>query len=96
MHYTGNMDEGIEFNQAAFRHEVTEEEADYWDDYYTKNPPKVDPAKKGGYFTSQRELLNVLDKVTADYIMTRSLSNNKMPSQIIGELVRKEIAVASA
>jgi hypothetical protein len=42
---------------------MTEEEAAYWDDYYTKNPPKVDPAKKGGYFTCQRELLNVLDRV---------------------------------
>jgi len=74
---------------------MTEEEADYWDEYYTKNPPKVDSAKKGGYFTRQRELLNVLDQVSADYIMTRSLSCNKMPSQIIGELVRKEIAAAS-
>jgi hypothetical protein len=27
---------------------MTEAEANYWDDYYTKNPPKVDPAKKGG------------------------------------------------
>jgi hypothetical protein len=26
---------------------MTEEEAAYWDDYYTKNPPKVDPTKKG-------------------------------------------------
>jgi hypothetical protein len=34
---------------------MTEEEAAYWDEYYTKNPPKVDPAKKGGYFTRQRE-----------------------------------------
>ena len=75
--------------------QMTEEEADYWDDYYTKNPPKVDPSKKGGYFTRQRELLNVLDRVSADYILTRSLSDNKTPSQIIGELVRSAIAAAS-
>ena len=70
---------------------MTEEEAAYWDDYYTKNPPKVDPDKKGGYFTRQRELLNVLDQVSADYIINRSLSTNKMPAQIIGEIVREKI-----
>jgi hypothetical protein len=31
--------------------EMTEEEADYWDEFFTKNPPKVDPNRKGGYFT---------------------------------------------
>jgi hypothetical protein len=73
---------------------MTEEEAAYWDEYYTKNPPKVDPAKKGGYFTRQRELLNVLDQVSADYIINRSLSTDKMPAQIIGEMVRERIAAA--
>ena len=73
---------------------MTEEEAAYWDEYYTKNPPKVDPTKKGGYFTRQRELLNVLDQVSADYIINCSLSTDKMPAQIIGEMVRERIAAA--
>ena len=73
---------------------MTEEEADYWDEYYTKNPPKVDPAKKGGYFTRQRELLSILDKVSADYILNRSISTNKMPVQIISEMVRERIVAA--
>jgi len=67
---------------------MTEEEADYWDDYYTKNPPKIDPSKKGGYFTRQRELLEALDKVSADYIISCSMSSNKMPAQIIGEMAK--------
>ena len=75
---------------------MTEEEADYWDEYYTKNPPKVDPSKKGGYFTRQRELLDVLDKVSVDYIMSCSMSTNKMPAQIIGEMVRERIAASAA
>jgi len=37
--------------------QMTEEEADALDEYYTKNSPKVDPAKKGGFFTRQWELL---------------------------------------
>jgi hypothetical protein len=74
--------------------EMTDEEADYWDEFFTRNPPKVDPAKKGGYFTRQRELLNVLDKAVADYILTRAEASRQTPAQIIGELVRKEITVS--
>ena len=73
---------------------MTEEEADALDEYYTKNPPKVDPSKKGGFFTRQRELLDILDGVSADYIISRSISTNKMPAQIIGEMVRERISAA--
>jgi hypothetical protein len=71
---------------------MTEEEAYALDDYYTKNPPKVDPRKRGGFFTRQRELLEVLDQVSADYIMIRATAAKKLPAQVIGELVRGEIA----
>ena len=71
---------------------MTEEEADALDEYYTKNPPKVDPSKKGGFFTRQRELLDILDSASADYIISRSISTNKMPAQIIGEMVRERIS----
>ena len=74
---------------------MKEEDADALSDYYTKNPPKVDPSKKGGFFTRQRELLDVLDGVSADYIMSRSLSTNKMPAEIIGEMVREKIAASA-
>ena len=74
---------------------MTEEEADYWDEYYTKNPPKIDPSKRGGYFTRQRELLNTLDQVSADYIINRSLLTDKMPAQIIGEIIHEKIAATT-
>jgi hypothetical protein len=73
---------------------MTEEEADALDEYYTKNPPKVDTTKKGGRFTRQRELLDILDEVSSDYIISRSISTNKMPIQIIGEMVRERIAAS--
>ena len=72
--------------------QMTDEEADYWDEYFTKNPPKVDPSKRGGFFTQQRELLNVLRPVTADYILSRCMSTHKMPSQIIDEIVQQQMA----
>jgi hypothetical protein len=56
--------------------EMTEEEAAYWDDYYTKNPPKVDPAKNGGFAKKS----------------FRVLATHKTPTEIIGELVREKVA----
>jgi hypothetical protein len=32
---------------------MTEEEAYALDDYYTKNPPKIDPGKRGGFLPAQ-------------------------------------------
>jgi hypothetical protein len=75
---------------------MTEEEAKALDEYYTKNPPKVDPSKRGGRFIRQRDLLEALDKVSADYIMTRAMTDNKMPVQIIGEMVRERIELQAA
>jgi hypothetical protein len=71
--------------------QMTEEEAEALDEYYTQNPPKVNTAKGGGYFTRQRELLDVLDDLSADYIITRAGASNKLPAQIIGEIVRERI-----
>jgi len=75
--------------------EMTDEEADYWDELFTKNPPKVDPNRKGGYFTRQRELLDVLDRAAADYIINCALQAKKLPAQIIGDLVREKIAASA-
>jgi hypothetical protein len=75
--------------------EMTDEEADYWDELFTKNPPKVDPNRKGGYFTRQRELLDVLDRAAAGFILDRALEAQKLPAQIIGDMVREKIAASA-
>jgi hypothetical protein len=46
-------------------------------------------------FTRQRELLDELDQVSADYIRTRTDADHKLPVQIIGELVREKIAAST-
>jgi hypothetical protein len=76
--------------------EMTDEDADYWDELFTKNPPKADPNRKGGFFTSQRKLLDVLDSAAADYIMNRALQTQKLPAQIIGDMVMEKIAASVA
>jgi len=76
--------------------EMTDEEADYWDELFTKNPPKADPNRKGGFFTRQRELLDVLDSASADYIVNCAIQAQKLPAQIIGDMVREKIAASTA
>lgn len=74
--------------------EMTDEEADYWDEFFTNNPPKVDPNRKGGYFTRQRELLDLLDRAAADYIINRAIQVQKLPADIIGDMVREQITAS--
>jgi hypothetical protein len=73
--------------------EMTDEEAEYWDEFFTKNPPKVDPAKNGGFAKKSFRLV-ALDKLSEDYLFTRALATHKTPTEIIGELVRKEITAS--
>jgi hypothetical protein len=70
--------------------DMTEEEYKALDELITHTTPKL-KSGAGGILTKQRELLKFLDDVSANYIQTRAEATNKMPSQIIGELVRKEI-----
>ena len=56
--------------------DMTEEEAQYWSDYFMENPPKTDPAKPGIFARP-----------------SKSIETHKSPEEIIGDLVRKEIAV---
>jgi hypothetical protein len=69
---------------------MTEAEADALDEEITNADITLKPGK-GGIFTRQRELIDALDRVSADYIMTRAAADNKLPLQILGEMVHKQI-----
>ena len=69
---------------------MTEEEANALDEEITNADITLIPGK-GGIFTRQRELLDVLDRASADYIMTRAMATEKMPLQIICEIVHEKI-----
>jgi hypothetical protein len=72
---------------------MTEEEAEYWDDYYIKNPPGPGP-NGTGFFTQKRKTAHSLtiDSLSADWLLTKAIAAHKTPSEIISELVQKEIA----
>jgi hypothetical protein len=73
--------------------EMTDEEAEYWDDYYTKNPPEIDPDTNGGFATRTFKMV-ALDRLSENYLLTRAIATHKTPTEIIGELVREKIAAA--
>ena len=70
--------------------DMTNEEYDELDERWTKTTPKVNFARPG-IFARQRALLEVLDKITANYILTRAESTNQTPAQVINKLVHQEI-----
>ena len=70
---------------------MTDEEADALDEYYTKNPPRVDPSKNGGFAKKSFKMV-ALDSLSEDYLFTKAIATNKTPTQIISDLIRSEIA----
>ena len=70
---------------------LAEEEAFALDEYYTKNPPKVDPSKARIRIPMVR-----IDSVTAEYLAKEAKASNKKPEEIINGLVMEKLAKASA
>ncbi|MCL2070585.1 MAG: hypothetical protein FWH19_06340 [Treponema sp.] len=71
--------------------DMTDEEYDALDEHWTKTTPKVNFSRPG-VFAQQRALLDVLDKVTASYILTQAEATSQTPAQVISKLVHQEIA----
>jgi len=69
---------------------MTEEEANALDEEIT-NADITLKSGKGGIFTRQRELLDALDRASADYIITRAVATKKMPLQILAEMIHEKI-----
>ena len=72
---------------------MTEEEADALDEEISNADISLKPDSEG-IFMRQRKLINALDRVSADYIMTRAMATNKMPLQILGDVVHEKIAAS--
>jgi len=74
---------------------MTDEEADYWDDYYTKNPPTPGP-NGSGFFTKMRKnaCSITIDDISTNWLINKAKASNKTPADIISELVREKIAIS--
>jgi len=79
--------------------DLTDEEYDALDEYYTKNPPKLSGNGKSGFFAKQAEKGNTLifiDNLSANWLRIKAEADKTTPEVIIRQLVFKEIAAASA
>jgi len=68
---------------------MTEEEAFALDEYYTNNPPKVDPSK-----ARIRVPMVRIDNITAEYLREKARVSHEKPEEILSSMVREKIAAA--
>jgi hypothetical protein len=87
-----NIEKRIEHETKG--HDMTDEEADALDVYFTNHLPKTDPTK-GGVTTRQGFRMVALDKLSEEYLLTMALASRKSPTELIGELVREKVAAAA-
>ena len=72
---------------------MTEEDAARFDELYTKTTPSVNP-EIPGIFARQKDMAVVLDEFTSRYLASKMLSTRRSPSELISDMVRKEIQAA--
>ncbi|MDR0624605.1 MAG: hypothetical protein LBG10_09280, partial [Treponema sp.] len=66
---------------------MTGQEAEYWDDYYTKNTIMPDLSKPG-YFSRKYGMSVKLDPETSRTIAAHAEAAHKTPAEIIADMVR--------
>jgi hypothetical protein len=71
---------------------MTEKEAEYWDDYFTKNTIMPD-LNSPGYFARKYGMPITLDPETTRTLTNYAQTVHKSPAIIIAEMVREKIAV---
>ncbi|MDR1325868.1 MAG: hypothetical protein LBK00_07530 [Treponema sp.] len=73
--------------------DMTDQEAEYWDDYYTTNTMMPD-LNKPGYFARTYGMPVKLDPETSRTIAAHAEAVHKAPAEIIADLVRRELSLA--
>ena len=74
--------------------DLTEEEYDALDEIWTNNPPIVSGNGKNGFFMKHKNEIVILDSASAAWLRVKSEISRKSPTEIISDLVQKEIAAA--
>ena len=75
--------------------DMTEEEAWELDELLTKIIPEVDPAVQGP-FIKHRNMMVILDQLSAKYLTSKMLTTKQSPTEIISNMIRRELSLAEA
>jgi hypothetical protein len=73
--------------------DMTEKEAWELDELLTKTIPEIDPAVQGP-FIKHRNMMVVLDHLSAEYLTAKMLATKQSPTEIISNMVRRELSLA--
>jgi hypothetical protein len=73
--------------------DMTEEEAYELDELLTKTTPEVNPAVQGP-FIKHRNMIVILDQLSAQYLTAKMLATKQTPTEIISNMIRREMALA--
>jgi len=75
--------------------DMTDEEADALDEYWTEHTPKLSGNGKSGFFAKHTSRVVFIDDLSADWLRIKAANSHTTPEAIIGELVRKEMALGA-
>jgi len=72
---------------------LTEEEAEILDQLLTNTTPEVNPNIEGPFIKNYRQgMMVALDKFSAQYLQSRMLATKQSPTELISNMIRKEMA----
>jgi hypothetical protein len=74
--------------------DLTEEEYDALDEYYTKNPPEVSGDGKSGFFMQHKGNIIIVSDTSATYLRAKAESVHKTPSELVDEMIQDQIAAS--
>ena len=74
---------------------MTDDEADALDELWTNTTPEIDTSKPGFLIRKGFTMVSI-DPVTATYLQAKAAVSHHTPSEIISELVKKELAAAAS
>jgi hypothetical protein len=74
---------------------MTDEEADALDELWTRTTLEIDTGKPG-FLTRKGFTMVSLDPVAAAYLRARAAATHHSPTEIIGEMIRREITPESS
>jgi hypothetical protein len=73
--------------------DMTEEEANELDELLTRTVPEVDPNVQGP-FIKHRNMMVILDALSAEYLTAKMLATKQSPTEIISGMIRRELSLA--
>jgi len=73
--------------------DMTEKEAWELDELLAKTTPEIDPVVEGP-FIKHRNMMVILDNLSAEYLASKMLETKLSPTEIISNMIRRELSLA--